>query len=61
MKMRDVQVSASGIMVKDCTKVRKANVSLRVVVIVDVSSDIDESPIVNIKIASILKHCGMTV
>jgi hypothetical protein len=53
--MRDVWVSVSGIMLKDCTKARKANFSLSVVV--DVSFDIDERASVNIKIASFVQHC----
>jgi hypothetical protein len=59
--MPDVQVAVSGIMLKDCTKARKANFSLSVVVIVEVSFDIDESTIANINIVSILPHCGITV
>jgi hypothetical protein len=55
--MRDIRVSVSRIMLKDCTKAPKANFSLSVAVIVD-CFDIDKRTIVNMKIMSILEHCG---
>lgn len=61
MNLRNVQVSIFGSVFKDCTTARKANFSLSIVVIVDISFNVDESTIVNFEIVSILQHCDMTV